>query len=324
MRGSRYVPPSMSGTPQRRSRQPKRADRPATRRSHHAANSMPPATHQPSIAAITGFDSCRRVGPSGPDGRSAGRSRRFGAGAERVVVAGEHRHLRGVVGVERDELVVQPLGRRRVDCVAGLGLIDAHDPHGAVRVALITADVTVSARCASSPGPPEGLRLVAPPARTPARRPTGSGGDLQRPRLDGALEDATVLDLFAGSGAMGIEALSRGARHATFVERDRKAARRDPRQPRDHRARRPGHRGRHRTFLSQRRPRPSTSPCSTRRTRSIVGATCWRCCPAEVAVLESDRPIDPGEGWAVVRSRRYGTTVVTICRRSSETQENPT
>ena len=46
--------------------------------------------------------------------------------------------------------------------------------------------------------------------------------------------------------------------------------------------------------------------------------------PAEVAVLESDRPIDPGEGWAVVRSRRYGTTVVTICRRSSDMQETST
>ena len=36
---------------------------------------------------------------------------------------------------------------------------------------------------------------------------------------------------------------------------------------------------------------------------------------AEVAVLESDRPIDPGVGWSVARSRSYGTTVVTICRR---------
>ena len=34
----------------------------------------------------------------------------------------------------------------------------------------------------------------------------------------------SVLDLFAGSGAAGIEALSRGAAHATFVERDRTAA----------------------------------------------------------------------------------------------------
>ncbi|HEY8794723.1 MAG TPA: 16S rRNA (guanine(966)-N(2))-methyltransferase RsmD [Gemmatimonadaceae bacterium] len=32
------------------------------------------------------------------------------------------------------------------------------------------------------------------------------------------LPDATVLDLFSGSGALGLEALSRGATHATFVE----------------------------------------------------------------------------------------------------------
>jgi 16S rRNA (guanine966-N2)-methyltransferase len=36
----------------------------------------------------------------------------------------------------------------------------------------------------------------------------------------GAVVDTTVLDLYAGSGALGIEALSRGARHATFVESD--------------------------------------------------------------------------------------------------------
>ena len=35
--------------------------------------------------------------------------------------------------------------------------------------------------------------------------------------------DAMVLDLFAGSGALGIEALSRGAREATFVEENREA-----------------------------------------------------------------------------------------------------
>lgn len=38
------------------------------------------------------------------------------------------------------------------------------------------------------------------------------------------LSDARVLDLCAGSGASGLEALSRGARHALFVERSRRAA----------------------------------------------------------------------------------------------------
>ncbi len=40
----------------------------------------------------------------------------------------------------------------------------------------------------------------------------------------GVLEDATVLDAFAGTGALGLEALSQGARHAVFIERDRAAA----------------------------------------------------------------------------------------------------
>jgi 16S rRNA (guanine966-N2)-methyltransferase len=41
----------------------------------------------------------------------------------------------------------------------------------------------------------------------------------------GPIEDAVVLDLYAGSGAMGLEALSRGAARAVFVERDAAALR---------------------------------------------------------------------------------------------------
>ena len=41
--------------------------------------------------------------------------------------------------------------------------------------------------------------------------------------LGGSVREARVLDLFAGTGAVGIEALSRGAREAVFVERDRRA-----------------------------------------------------------------------------------------------------
>jgi 16S rRNA (guanine966-N2)-methyltransferase len=34
------------------------------------------------------------------------------------------------------------------------------------------------------------------------------------------INDAVVLDVFAGSGSLGLEAISRGAKHATFIERD--------------------------------------------------------------------------------------------------------
>ncbi len=43
--------------------------------------------------------------------------------------------------------------------------------------------------------------------------------------LGARVRDANVLDLFAGAGSVGIEALSRGARAATFVELDREALR---------------------------------------------------------------------------------------------------
>ena len=42
--------------------------------------------------------------------------------------------------------------------------------------------------------------------------------------LQPRIEQARVLDLFAGSGALGLESLSRGAAHVTFVEKDRRAA----------------------------------------------------------------------------------------------------
>lgn len=48
---------------------------------------------------------------------------------------------------------------------------------------------------------------------------------LQGGRYGDPIRDKNVLDLFAGTGALGLEALSRGARHATFVENGTIAAR---------------------------------------------------------------------------------------------------
>ena len=76
-----------------------------------------------------------------------------------------------------------------------------------------------------------GRRLRAPPgARHAADRRPGARGALLDPRR--RVAGARVLDLFAGSGALGIEALSRGAASAVFVERDAHAAADDPAQPR--------------------------------------------------------------------------------------------
>jgi 16S rRNA (guanine(966)-N(2))-methyltransferase RsmD len=71
-------------------------------------------------------------------------------------------------------------------------------------------------------GTARGLRLDAP--RDKLTRPIT---DRVKETLFGILGervvDARVLDLYAGSGAIGIEALSRGAAHGTFVERSREA-----------------------------------------------------------------------------------------------------
>jgi 16S rRNA (guanine966-N2)-methyltransferase len=56
-------------------------------------------------------------------------------------------------------------------------------------------------------------------------RPTGDRVREAVFNLIGSVDGASVLDLYAGSGAMGLEALSRGADHVVFVESDREACR---------------------------------------------------------------------------------------------------
>ena len=78
---------------------------------------------------------------------------------------------------------------------------------------------------------PDAGRVIAGTARSIRLDAPGPGtrplADRVKQTLFGILEPdlpgARFLDLFAGSGAAGIEALSRGAAHATFVERDQRA-----------------------------------------------------------------------------------------------------
>jgi 16S rRNA (guanine966-N2)-methyltransferase len=73
-----------------------------------------------------------------------------------------------------------------------------------------------------------GRRLATPPRRSGAVRPTS---DRAREAIFSILGDvtagATVLDLFCGTGALAIEALSRGARSATLVDQQIQLARRN-------------------------------------------------------------------------------------------------
>jgi 16S rRNA (guanine966-N2)-methyltransferase len=64
----------------------------------------------------------------------------------------------------------------------------------------------------------KGRRLVSPPRRSAAVRPTADRVREAVFSILGDLTDATVLDLFCGTGALAIEGLSRGASHATLVD----------------------------------------------------------------------------------------------------------
>ena len=72
-------------------------------------------------------------------------------------------------------------------------------------------------------GSRKGHTIQAPPGR--GTRPTSDRVRENVFNILGPVEGAVVLDLYAGSGAMGLEALSRGAAQAVFVERDSDAVR---------------------------------------------------------------------------------------------------
>lgn len=180
------------------------------------------------------------------------------------------------------------------------------------------------------------MRVVAGGAR--GRRLAAPEGLTTRPTSDrvreavfnslhslGAVEGASVVDLFAGSGALGIEALSRGAEAVTFVDNDRRAldvvrsnlaatgmADRASVVQADAASWLAGA-GRIHVDLALLDPPYATDDATW---LEILGRL-----DASIAVLEADRepPIPPG--WAVVRSKRYGTTVVVIV--CQEGQPNP-
>ena len=150
---------------------------------------------------------------------------------------------------------------------------------------------------------------------------------------------ARVLDLFAGTGGLGIEALSRGARSATFVERDRRAAE----CVRKNLAATRLSEGAEvvcldvKTFLQRRADRPDAVPFDlifadppyTAGDQKEDFATALLGNAALVRALASDglfilekSPRHPvaldANGWMPIRQKRYGTTEVVFLRREDD------
>jgi 16S rRNA (guanine966-N2)-methyltransferase len=172
------------------------------------------------------------------------------------------------------------------------------------------------------------VRIVAGELR--GRRLVAPAGDATRPTTDkvreavfnalGSLDavvDARVADLYAGSGALGFEALSRGAAHCTFVERDRAALS----VIEDNRAAL-GVRDRTRVRSGD----PVTMAASIEadlvfadppygfddwpRLLAALPAT------ASIVVAEAAAEIAAPPGWQAIRAKRYGRTWVTFLARA--------
>jgi len=135
----------------------------------------------------------------------------------------------------------------------------------------------------------------------------------------GGVGGASVLDLFCGSGALGLEALSRGAASVTFVDHDSGALAAVQTNLEATglassaaslvRAELPGWLGR--------APRVDLALCDPPYAFSDWD-TLLALLSADVAVLESGSPVELPAGWVAARTRRYGGTLVTVARMSDE------
>jgi len=131
----------------------------------------------------------------------------------------------------------------------------------------------------------------------------------------GILHGALVVDLFAGSGAVGIEALSRGAERCVFVERDRNAlyALEANLQTLDLS-------DRSKVISSDAMAVAPSLDCDLVFADPPYDFDAWDrllgLIRADLFVAESGRPISCPAEWLVTRQKKYGRTVVTFLERS--------
>lgn len=172
------------------------------------------------------------------------------------------------------------------------------------------------------------MRVVAGSAR--GRRLVVPEGDHTRPTADrvreavfnslyslDAIEGARVIDVFAGSGALGIEALSRGAAHCVFAENDRRAqvALRENLDTLGFADRATVVAGDGVRTLAE------SSEIDLVLLDPPYAYDAWdellAAVPGGVVAIESDREVDLPPGWGTFRVRHYGTTVVTLADAGS-------
>ena len=142
-------------------------------------------------------------------------------------------------------------------------------------------------------------------------------------RFDDPITDAHVLDVFAGTGALGLEALSRGAAHATFVDSGRAAQRLLQANIAKAKV------GDITTLLNRdafRLGPPSKSPATLifldppyggeLGAKALAAGLEWMAPGALVVWEENAEQLAP-QGFEHLESRRYGDTWLTVLRKSN-------
>ncbi|QPM91798.1 16S rRNA (guanine(966)-N(2))-methyltransferase RsmD [Pseudooceanicola algae] len=142
-------------------------------------------------------------------------------------------------------------------------------------------------------------------------------------RFGDPVTDRVVLDLFAGTGALGLEALSRGARHCTFVDDGRVAQRLISQNVAELRAK-------DRTSLlrvnANRLPACPGVPAGLvfldppygrgHGQTALAAATAQGWIAEEALIVwEESTPQEAPEGFVLLESRRYGDTHITLLER---------
>lgn len=135
-------------------------------------------------------------------------------------------------------------------------------------------------------------------------------------RSRSAIEEAEVLDLFAGTGALGIEALSRGAKKATFVDKSPESL-----ELVRENLKKSGFEKKAEIVKEdsvnwlQKSSKPSDlvlldPPYNFENWPELLDALFQK--QPGIVVIESNREIDPGPKWHVDSIRQYGSSVVVI------------